>query len=244
MTVSITKPTVGAVGGWGVLLNAALDAIVTEVNLREITPTLIKTANYTSAAGEFVKFDLTSGNLTWTLPNAPADGTRAGAKILVQPGTNTLTIQTQGSDFLNISPTTSGTFSLLKQAVQFQYEAATHIWDAVSGDLPLSQLDLRYEPITAQSATAVAIASSGTIAASGSQFVSRVAPTGNVTGVILTAGTVAGQGVTVLNESAFTVTFAASGTSHVADGVSDVVAALTSREFVWDTGTSLWYRQG
>jgi hypothetical protein len=50
--------------------------------------------------------------------------------------------------------------------------------------------------------------------------------------------------VTVINESAFALTFAASGTSHVADGVSDVIPALAARTFTYDGNTSLWYRSG
>ncbi len=91
-----------------------------------------------------------------------------------------------------------------------------------------------------QSATAVAIAASGTIATANIGE-SRVAPTGNVAGIILASGTQAGQEVSVVNESAFTVTFAASGTSHVADGVSAVIAANRKMDFTWDSGTSLWY---
>lgn len=68
-----------------------------------------------------------------------------------------------------------------------------------------------------------------------------VSETGNVTGIILAAG-VSGLTVTIVNRSAFTITFAASGTSHVADGASDVIPALTARTFTYDSGTSLWYR--
>src|SRR6266704_331927 len=90
------------------------------------------------------------------------------------------------------------------------------------------------------SATAVAIAASGTIATAGID-VSRVAPTGNVASIVLASGTVTGQPCQVVNESAFTVTFAASGTSHVADGVLAIIAANRKMDFTWDGGTSLWY---
>jgi hypothetical protein len=66
----------------------------------------------------------------------------------------------------------------------------------------------------------------------------------NVTGIIIApvAGGSGGQTVTVVNESANTITFALAGTSNVADGTSDIIAALTARTFVWDVHTSLWYR--
>lgn len=96
---------------------------------------------------------------------------------------------------------------------------------------------------SAQSSSAPAVASSGTISTAG-LAVSRVAPAGAVTGVILQAGSYPGQMVWVVNESvaANTITFAASGTSNVADGTSDVINGLTGRRFVWDSVTSLWYR--
>jgi hypothetical protein len=91
-----------------------------------------------------------------------------------------------------------------------------------------------------QSATAPVLATSGTITTS-QIGAARVAPTGNVTGVILGAGTVAGQTITVVNEAAFSITMAAAATSHVADGVSTAIAANTAARFIWDSSTSLWY---
>jgi len=111
----------------------------------------------------------------------------------------------------------------------FYYNGTTSLWQPTS-----------YTLLPTQSATAVAIAASGTIAVTDLD-VSRVAPTGNVASIILTAGTYAGQKITVVNESAFTVTFAASGTSHVADGISAIIAANRAMDFTWDSGTSLWY---
>lgn len=70
----------------------------------------------------------------------------------------------------------------------------------------------------------------------------RVNPAAAVTGIILTPGVQGGQMVTVINQSvANSVTFAASGTSNVADGVADVIAAVTAKRFVWNSAQSLWY---
>lgn len=69
----------------------------------------------------------------------------------------------------------------------------------------------------------------------------RVSPTSNVTGIILNQGFIGGQEITVFNESAFTITFATTG-SLVADANLDVIAAGTARRFTWNAGTSLWYR--
>jgi hypothetical protein len=96
--------------------------------------------------------------------------------------------------------------------------------------------------LKAQSATAVATAGGGTIATNIS--VSRVSPAAAVATVILAVGTVAGQALTVVNEAiaANTVTFDTAGTSNVADGASTIIVGLSAARFVWDTGTSLWYR--
>lgn len=90
---------------------------------------------------------------------------------------------------------------------------------------------------------ASSVATSGTINTVG-KSVSKVTTAGNVTGVILQSGgsNFDGQQVWVINESANTITFAAAGTSHVADGVSDVIAATSARLYVWDINTSLWYK--
>lgn len=93
-----------------------------------------------------------------------------------------------------------------------------------------------------QSATAPVIVNGSTITTAG-VGVARVAPAGAVTGIILQAGTVAGQHVIVLNESAAvnTVTPAAAGTSNIANGVTDPIPGLTALAYVWDSVTALWY---
>lgn len=68
-------------------------------------------------------------------------------------------------------------------------------------------------------------------------------PGSSVTGTILTPGTVNGQVAMFINQSGSnSVTFAASGTSNVADGTSDVIAANNAAQYLWDNSTSLWYR--
>lgn len=94
--------------------------------------------------------------------------------------------------------------------------------------------------LVAQSATAPSIGNNGTISTA-SLGSSRVTTAGAVTGIILQAGTAAGQTVIVVNESANTLTMAASGTSNVADGTSCVIAANRAMWFVWDSGTSRWH---
>ena len=93
---------------------------------------------------------------------------------------------------------------------------------------------------TSQSASAPALATGDTITTIGVGM-ARVAPTGNVTSVILQAGVTKTQEVLVVNESSFTITFAAVGTSNVADGISAVIAANRSMFFTWNSVQSKWY---
>lgn len=90
-----------------------------------------------------------------------------------------------------------------------------------------------------ESASATAITNGSTIATS--QSVVRVAPTGAVTGIILAAGAQPGQQVMVVNESGNNVTFAAAGTSNVADGTSAVIPGARQMTFIWNSATALWY---
>jgi hypothetical protein len=90
------------------------------------------------------------------------------------------------------------------------------------------------------SATAPATASSGTIATAGIGT-SQVAPTAAVTACVLAAGIYPGQEVNVVNEAVgtFTITFAASATSNVAQGTGAVISGLTCAKYKWVN--SLWY---
>ena len=72
----------------------------------------------------------------------------------------------------------------------------------------------------------------------------RVTSAANVTGIVMpgqfAGSNFDGQIVYILNVGSFTVTFAAAGTSLIADGVSDVIAAGTCRSFIYDYNNNLW----
>jgi hypothetical protein len=91
--------------------------------------------------------------------------------------------------------------------------------------------------------TVQTIATSGTITVPAYQSVVRVTAAAAITGVILSPGNTGGQRVTIIHEGAAanTITFAAAGTSNVADGTSDVITGPSARTFVWDSVTALWY---
>lgn len=91
-------------------------------------------------------------------------------------------------------------------------------------------------------ASAQTIASNGTIQPSGVETV-IVTTAGNVTGVIIAVGLGTGcQILNVCNKSANTLTMDVSGTSHVADGTSDVIQANSVASYRWVVGPNLWYR--
>ena len=96
--------------------------------------------------------------------------------------------------------------------------------------------------LVGESATAQVLVNAATIAVTSAQSTYRVNPAGNVTGIIVSVGTAPGQQVTIINESAFSVTMDVVGTSHVADGVSTVIAANRAARLSWDAATSKWYR--
>lgn len=92
----------------------------------------------------------------------------------------------------------------------------------------------------APSASSPAITNNGTIDTT-NVGLAKVTPAGAVTGIILEAGIVDGQEVTVANQSGSTVTFAAYATSNVASGTSCVIAGATAKRFVWESVAAAWY---
>ena len=109
--------------------------------------------------------------------------------------------------------------------------------------LRLTETDTRFpdtQVAFAVSATAPDVADSGTIATA-NVTVARVQPSANRTGVILEAGTVAGQKCFVENNANFTITFAAAATSNVANGVTSPIPAFSGRHFMWSAGAARWF---
>lgn len=111
-----------------------------------LVATAVKTAPYTAAPKDYVLTDCSGGSVAHVLPTAPPDGTRIGIKMIAQSGSNVVTFACGGSDHINTTtgPTT-GAITLLNQAVILQYASATAVWTVQSSDLPLSQLDTRFQ---------------------------------------------------------------------------------------------------
>lgn len=87
-------------------------------------------------------------------------------------------------------------------------------------------------------ASGAALASSGTISSATSWAI--VSPSAAVTGVIIGAGSLDGQLLTVFNASNFSITIAAYATSHVYTGVPEVIPAWHMRQYWWSISETQW----
>ena len=128
------------------LYNAAINDLDSRVALTTPVMTVVNvvSVNYTALINQFVPVNTAAGSVTITLPAAPVDGSRCGAKQVVRIVPNTVTIAASGTDTFN-TPTgpTAVTLSGLNQAAIFQYVAAAGLWINISDDVPLSQTTSR-----------------------------------------------------------------------------------------------------
>lgn len=194
-----------------------------------LVPTAVKTSAYTAAASDYVPVDTTSGAVTVTLPSAPADKTRIGVKHVIQAGTNIVTVAAGGSDVFNkTSGSTSITLPLLNQSYMLQYKSSSAIWYVQSSDVPLSQLDARYnifpETVVAGGNTSTAKTIASPTSAGG---IVTYTLTGNCTFTMPTA--VAGHSFTVYlftGAGSFTATFTS---VHWPSATAPTITATASR---------------
>jgi hypothetical protein len=99
-----------------------------------LTPTAVKTSNYTASAGDYAVISTASNAVTVTLPTAPANGTQVGVTMIAQASTNAVTVTCGGSDVFSVaSGPTSLVLSYLYQLKIFQYETSNAVWNIVAG---------------------------------------------------------------------------------------------------------------
>ena len=107
-----------------------------------LTPTAVKTTNYTAAAGDFVPCDTaTTGSFTVTLPTAPADFSTVGVKMVKSSGTRTVTVTAGGTDVINVAGVSSLTITLGTDTVVVQYQASSGIWYVLGRGIGPQSLD-------------------------------------------------------------------------------------------------------
>lgn len=167
--------------------------------LAPLLVTATKTASYTATANQFVPFDLTSGSKVLTLPTAPADGTRVGARIDTQPGTNTVTFTPGGTDTVGLA-----TLSLAAESAVLTYRASYGDWAVTEHGYSKSSFVVPSRQViagtgltgggnlTADRTLAVAYGTTSTTAAAGndSRIVGASQGTGNVPASVAIAETI------------------------------------------------------
>ena len=109
-----------------------------------LTQVAVQPAAYTASPNQLVPVDTTSGSVTVTLPTGAPAGSLVAVKMVTLGGSNTVTVAANAGDVFNKSGgSTTLTLSLLGQGVVLEYQA--DIWLVLADDLPLSQLDARYD---------------------------------------------------------------------------------------------------
>lgn len=111
-----------------------------------LSPTAVKTANYTAAAGELVPVDTTSGILSATLPTTPADKSIV-AVTKVDASANYVIVARGGSAkfYSSAGPTSGITLSAQGDSVVAQYNAAGDFWHVLSKPKSFVQVPVWYE---------------------------------------------------------------------------------------------------
>lgn len=86
-----------------------------------------------------------------------------------------------------------------------------------------------------------AVATAGTIALPTRSVLIPLTAGALATGMIMPKGTASGQHISLINEGANAITFAAAATSNVALGVGASIAANAKLTLDWDNIAQLWY---
>lgn len=107
-----------------------------------LVPSAVQTAStFTAASNHFYPCDTTSNSITCTLPASPADKDLVTVKMVIQGGTNNVSIVCAGSQVFNkTGGGTTLTLSLLNQGTSLQYSSLLVGWYVLNDDLPLSKL--------------------------------------------------------------------------------------------------------
>ena len=103
----------------------------------------LQSSSFAASAGTFYPVDISTANVTATLPTAPPDQTQITFKVInvaATPGTYSLTLQCGGSDvFNNAGGSATGVLSAKRVSTVLQYAHATGIWYQLSGDASTGQ---------------------------------------------------------------------------------------------------------
>ena len=136
VTVSAgTLSTQGGVSSTGPIAQAAAPV--------GLTPTGVKTGNYTARPGDFVLVNASPNAVTVTLPAAPPNGSLVGVSLVGSAHflvATPLTVRASGTDVIDAVPasTTSIGFPVTGSTAILQYQTATGTWytQSTGGQLP------------------------------------------------------------------------------------------------------------
>lgn len=115
-----------------------------------VTPTAVKTGNYTAAVGDLVPVDTSSGSVTVTLPAAPVDKATIAVKHIAGTTTGLTTVTCGSGDRFDKASTgaTSLTLPTVGETIVLQYKNSTALWYVLSHGYTLTELDSRYLSLT------------------------------------------------------------------------------------------------
>src|SRR5580698_8064459 len=80
-----------------------LVSVLNNLGATGLTPTTVKTSAYSAVVGDFVPVSTASGNVTVTLPTAPANKSQVGIMQVACAGSNAVTVACGGSDVFNVA---------------------------------------------------------------------------------------------------------------------------------------------
>jgi hypothetical protein len=124
-----------------------MEAGITQAG-RALLPTAIKSSYYVAADLDLVLCNTyTTGAFTVQLPTTPPYGTMIAVKLILQTGSNAVTVLCGGADVINkVGGSNSITLGILNQLVLLQYFSG--VWYVENDSLPLAGLDARYQTLT------------------------------------------------------------------------------------------------
>lgn len=213
------------------ILNAI--AAIAFVNM---LPTAVKTTNYNAVAQDYVPVDTTGGAVTITLPTAPANGTMIGVKMVVQGGTNAVTVAAGGSDVFNkAGGSTSVPLTVALQGIVLRYALAAHIWYIEAADVPMSYLDTALIPTAVKTANYTAVANDLVVADMSGSAWAITLPTAPADKTRLAAKIVTTGNTLTINAAGAAVFNKAGGVTSLtlARGGSEVILEYSATPAIW-----------
>lgn len=203
--------------------------------------TAVKTGAYSVLAGQLVPVDTTGGDVTITLPTAPANGTRVGIAHIIQGGQNTVTFTCGGSDVLNKAAGSTFGVLVIPGVLTLEYDSASAIWTIDASYYSTADLDIRYlvSRATFSNANATIIAGTTLLAQIGTMSASRTAT------LPAASSLRAGARLTVVDESGTvtatnTIIIGRAGADTVNGGLFALIATAYGAVVLISDGVSKW----